>query len=239
VLVDALDEARDPLGIASSVLRRLARIAGVRTVVGTRRSLTEGPDLPHPRTTELVDALVMDRQRDQFLFLGDEPASISRYVASRLVRTKGSPYQGDLTKAQLLAEQVERRQQPFLFARLAVTELLARTPMEPTSAQLADLLGSGHRGLFARALDRFQAAHPPTVALLRTLAFGLGRGFPRRGLVWSTAAMALHPGMHITDDDIDRTLDLAAPYVTLDGEAGETTLRLAHQTFVEHFQGEA
>jgi hypothetical protein len=110
--------------------------------------------------------------------------------------------------------------------------------MEPGSSQLADLLRSGHRGLFIRALDRFQAEHPSTVALLRTLAFGLGRGFPRGGTVWTTAAMALHPGMRITPEDVDRMLELAAPYITYDGEAGETTLRLAHQTFVEHFQGE-
>jgi hypothetical protein len=237
VLVDALDEAVDPLGIASSVLRRLAVIPGVRVVVGTRRSLTEGPDLPDPVAEELLDALVLDSGRDRLLRLGDEPDSIARYVESRLLHTEGSPYRGDAELARWLAGEVQARGGPFLFARLAAAELLARPRLSRASPEVAALLDHGHRGLFARAVERFEAEHPPTAALLGTLAFALGRGFPRRDKVWATATEAVHPDMSITEAHIDRALVLAAAYITLDGEDGQSTYRLAHQTFVEHFLG--
>jgi hypothetical protein len=180
--------------------------------------------------------LVLDPERDRLLRLGDEPDSIARYVESRLLRTDRSLYHDDPEAASWLAREVQARGGPFLFARLAAAELLARPRFDRGSEDLATLLDHGHRGLFARAMERFQAAHPPTAALIATLAFALGRGFPRRDRVWATAAEALYPAIAITERDIDRALHLAAAYVTLDGEGGQGTYRLAHQTFVEHFQ---
>jgi WD40 repeat protein len=235
VMVDALDEAIDPPGIAGSVLRRLAAVPGVRVVVGTRRSLDEGPDLPDPVGEELLDALVLHPGRDRLLSLLDEPDSIARYVEGRLMRTESSPYRDDAGAARWLASEVADRGEPFLFARLAVAELLARPRFERGAAQIA-VLDHGHRGLFARAVERINREHPRTGALLHTLAFSFGRGFPRRDRVWATATEALSPALSISERDIDRALVLAAAYITLDGDEGQSTYRLAHQTFVEHFR---
>jgi hypothetical protein len=60
VLVDALDEAVDPLGIASSLLARLAALPGVRVLVGTRASTNETPDGPAD-DQNLLDALSAGR----------------------------------------------------------------------------------------------------------------------------------------------------------------------------------
>lgn len=63
---------------------------------------------------------------------------------------------------------------------------------------------------------------------------------PRDRGVWLTAATILGEsrGIGIGEDDIDRALEAAAPYITLDAEAGMSTYRLAHQTFVEFFGAE-
>lgn len=56
ILVDALDEAVDPLGIAGSLLARIAALPGVRVLVGTRASTNETPDAPAD-DQNLLDAL--------------------------------------------------------------------------------------------------------------------------------------------------------------------------------------
>lgn len=53
ILVDALDEAQNPLAIASFILRRLAALPCGRVVVGTRASTKEGPDWRRLRAAEL------------------------------------------------------------------------------------------------------------------------------------------------------------------------------------------
>jgi WD40 repeat protein len=237
LLVDALDEAVDPIQVATSVLSRLAVIPGVRVIAGTRRSRLEDPDQPESGSQELLDALTLDPERDRLLVLEDEPDRIGDYVERRLLGGDGSPYRGDPDAARRLAAEIQQRGGPFLFARLAATELRARPRLEPDSAELAALLGHGHGGLFVRAVERFAGEHAPTAALLRALAFALGRGFPRRGAIWAAATAALYPHLSIAEGDVDRALDLAAAYVTLDGEDRQGTYRLAHKTFVEHFQG--
>ena len=82
------------------------------------------------------------------------------------------------------------------------------------------------------------AAGGETYALLRALAFALGRGLPRADRVWATVAEALG-GVRADATAIDAALQQAAPYIALDGEDGQSTYRLSHQTFAEHFHGGA
>ena len=56
IVVDALDEAVDPLRVAA-VLRRIGAAPKVSLLVGTRRSTLEGPDQPDTDDTSLLDAL--------------------------------------------------------------------------------------------------------------------------------------------------------------------------------------
>jgi hypothetical protein len=60
ILVDALDEAVDPLGVAGSLLARIAALPGVRVLVGTRASTNETPDAPAD-DQNLLDALSAGR----------------------------------------------------------------------------------------------------------------------------------------------------------------------------------
>ena len=233
IVADALDEAQDPLGIAASLLRRLASTGRVKLLVGTRRSLREGVDQSDPIEHELIDALAP--RPDDVLVLVDEPQALERYSYGRLTAA-GSPLAHDPRRAEVMARRIAMSGQPFLFARLAVVEIVARP--DRTDDELEHLLSGGHRRLFQVGLGRLAMVSDAAVPLLRALAYGLGRGLPRRDNVWLSVARALHPSTAIDDTDVNQVLALAAPHIAHDGEAGQGTYRLAHRTYVEHFEAE-
>ena len=226
VMVDALDEAQNPLEVAA-VLRQLSEVPGCRVVVGTRRSTNEGPDLLEPDDTNLLDALAPTATVTVEL----DAEAVTRYVEHRLTSLPIDP-----GTAAAAARSVGAHNRHFLYARLAVHEILARPELLTADAQpeLAELLEEDHRGLFATAVDRLTVADRNFRPLLEALAHARGRGLPRADGIWATAAGAFTaspPG----EVDLDNLLLAAAPYVMLDGEHGQSTYRLAHQTFVEHF----
>lgn len=236
VLVDALDESTQPGPIAASLLRRLAVIPGVRVVVGTRQSLQEDPDDPVPKSQYLIDALAPLDGRDTILTLTDDPVAQHEYVVQRLKRASG--YNAESAGA--IADMVTARAGPFLFARLAAIEIGARQ-LQHDSPELTGgdgLLDGNHRGLFQAALRRFDEQLATATPLLRTLAYSFGRGFPEQGGIWITAARALHPHIEIGNADITEVRRVAAPYIAVDGDHGQTTYRLAHRTFAECFHAE-
>lgn len=231
VLVDALDEAQDPHAVAAF----LHDVAGgpLRVLVGTRRSLSEGPDQPaDPSHRELLDALGVDETG--LLTVERDREAVYAYAKQRLVRD-GSPYRGRPDVVTKVARQIAKRDQPFLFARLATAELLARPALDPAGPELGELLRHGHRGIFAAALERIAATDPAASAMVRALAYKRGRGMPRSGGIWALAARAVAEAAGPADGWEEAAIALAGPYITLDAEAGQSTYRLAHQTFVEHF----
>ncbi|MGW6199114.1 hypothetical protein ACWF0M_23410 [Kribbella sp. NPDC055110] len=229
VMVDALDEAQAPLAVAA-VLRQLSEVPGCRVVVGTRRSTNEGLDLLEPVDTNLLDAL----EPTATVTVDLDAEAVTRYVEHRL---RALPI--DSGTAAAAARSVGAHNRHFLYARLAVHEILARPDLLTAAAQpeLAELLEQDSRGLFATAVERLTVADRNFRPLLEALAHARGRGLPRADGTWATAAGAFMdspPG----ESDLDRLLVAAAPYVMLDGEHGQSTYRLAHQTFVEHFHAQ-
>ncbi|WP_280396996.1 hypothetical protein [Nocardia carnea] len=232
IIVDALDESRDPHSVAL-VLRRVARRGGTKVLVGTRQSIHDLPDIP-PSDTDVIDALGADS--GNFLVLEQDPAAVRRYVRTRL-RRSGIP-EPEVDCFVELAELIGGYRQPFLFARLAVHEILARPELLTAAEQSTAILDSGHRGLFRHAVARLAATAPKVEVLLRALARARGNGFPRTGGIWARVASALGPEP-IGDTDIETALALAAPYIMQDTEFGVTVYRLAHRTFVEWYRAEA
>jgi hypothetical protein len=57
LLLDALDEAAQPLQIAREMLAPLTRLPRFRIVVGARHSTREAPDHPAEGHRDLIDAL--------------------------------------------------------------------------------------------------------------------------------------------------------------------------------------
>ena len=235
LLADALDEAQQPHAIAASFLRRLAATPGVRVVVGTRRSVAEGPDLPEPTDQGLLDAVGTTREP---VVVDHDPEAVRAYIDARLEAAVFSPFSAEPVR-RATAARISARQAPFLMARLAVTELVARPELADDPRGIDELLAAGHRGLFGAAIDRLGRRSATTVALLRSLAFGLGRGLPRAGGVWATVCGAVSGSDPPDPDALDAALEEAAAFVTLDGDDAQSTYRLAHQVFVEHFAAEA
>ncbi|WP_410792627.1 hypothetical protein [Kribbella sp. C-35] len=230
VMVDALDEAQAPLEVAA-VLRQLSEVPSCRVVVGTRRSTNEGLDRLEPVDTNLLDAL----EPTTTVTVDLDAEAVTRYVEHRL---SALPIDHDTAAA--AARSVGAHNRHFLYARLAVHEMLARPDLLTPAAEpeLAELLEQDNRGLFATAVERLTVADRNFRPLLEALAHARGRGLPRADGIWATAAGAFTaspPG----EADLDNLLVAAAPYVMLDGEHGQSTYRLAHQTFVEHFHAQA
>jgi hypothetical protein len=126
LLVDALDEAVGPLTLASSVLRRITALPGIRIVVGTRASTRERPDEPTPADEDLLDALG-SAQGMRVFRIEREPSAIADYVIRRLsaARESGAFAADDDSIFDLASRIAEQPGRQFLYARLAVYEILA------------------------------------------------------------------------------------------------------------------
>lgn len=236
ILTDALDESQEPLTIAD-FFRRAAAIPQIRILVGTRRSLSEGLDQPVPRHQhELIDALGADDQ--SLIEVGLDPTASGEYVRRRLSVSR-SPYSHRKGSIDAIVRRIEEARQPFLFARLATAELLARPAVAPGDQLLDELLNGGHRRLFSAAVERISEVQPSARALLHALALSRGRGLPETGGIWVTVARTIGAGIAVPDIAVKKLIEHAAPYLTLDGEGGQSTYRLAHQTFVESFRSSA
>ncbi|MYW05511.1 hypothetical protein [Streptomyces sp. SID3343] len=240
ILLDALDEAVEPVAVAESVLRRMAAIPCCRLVVGTRASSTIGLDDCEPDSVDedLLDALG-GADKLTVIRVERDPEAVFGYVRARLgslgeAGQGGGRFTDDVVTE--VAELIRDQDREFLFARLAVHEIAARPMLLDATRRpaLEELLSGDHRRLFGHAVARLGGladAHEP---LLRALALARGRGMPRADRIWSTAATALAaPGIRIGEREISRLLEDAAPYVSLDAEHGQTVHRLAHRTFRE------
>lgn len=231
VLVDGLDEAVDPIAVASTVLRRLAELPGGRVVVGTRPSTGDAVDRPPRPVADLLDAL--SGPPTVRLELPRDPAAIGEYATRRLAGARAA---GKLDAADVEIDRVAALvgglgpERDFLFARLVVFEVLAR-PALLRDPELETLAAGDHRSLFRAAVDRLAAATPAALPLLEALAQARGRGVPRIEGIWATMATALGGGTTVTQADIDELLRTAAPYILVDAEYEYTVYRLAHQTY--------
>ena len=227
LLFDALDEAQAAEAIAYDLLRPLSRHPNVRVVVGTRRSLVEGPDLPAAPRPDLLEALAVSE--DETLVLGREPPAMATY-ARRWLAAKASELDPELVDH--VVQRIATVDQPFLFVQLALHELLARAD-DLDYATADTILAGGHGDVFAMAVDRLARQRPATAQLLRALAYAQGRGLPRHDGVWGAVARALNPNASFGERDIAQALVDGGRYTVLDGEHGQSVHRLAHRTFAE------
>lgn len=235
ILADALDEAQDPTTIASTVLLRLASLPRARVIVGTRASTKEGPDQPFTTDQDLLDAL--GQGNATIMTIKRDPVAIASYVKRRLAFALGEHAQASEAAIERVMVLSAAQEREFLFARLAVHEIIARPALlSPDFREgLETLMGGDHRTLFAAAVSRLAADSGTARHLLEALALARGRGLPRADRIWATVAGAIANGGAPREADIDHLLDAAAPYIMLDAEDGQSVYRLAHQTFREFF----
>ncbi len=234
VLVDALDESLEPVAIAESVLRPISELPNCRVVVGTRPGIADlDGDEQHD---DLVAALGAVGTMNKIPMRRDTKA-LRSYITKRLTEGGVSG-----TWVEAVAPAIVSGSGTFLFTRLAVNEVMARrlfldkdgkqrsVPDKAGHVELTKLLAGDHRALFRRAVRRLADEHAAARPLLEALAVARGRGMPRAGGVWRTAAEALS-GVPIADDDIDWLIQHAEAYLMLDAESRQSVYRLAHATF--------
>lgn len=236
VLVDALDEADDPRGVAE-VLQATAALPGCQILVGTR------PFERHPaggQPTDLLDALAPDGfEEDDLVILTSDSDAVFDYVRLRLAGARHVKL--DRSERDHAARVIAAQDPDFLGARLAVHEVLSRAGEEEhgrLARTLRDLVETGLKddALFEAALTRIVAESTAAAPLLRALALSEGRGLPRAGGVWAAAASGI-AGRTVTERDIDVLLRVAAPYVLIDAEDGRPVFRLSHEVFRELMDG--
>ncbi|MFD3804763.1 hypothetical protein ACFWTC_14285 [Streptomyces sp. NPDC058619] len=237
VLADALDEAQLPLATAEHILRRLASLPHVRVVVGTRRSTKRSPDVPQRDDQNLLEALgAAPDSAAVVINVRREPEAVIRYVRQRLTAAAHRiGFMGALANVDRLATDIASQGREFLYARLAVYEIIQSDALFGALDGLESLLASDHRQLFARTVDRLTALAPAYRPLLEALALAQGHGFPVRDGLWASAATAVSDDVTVSDADIVALTRAAAPYLMLDTEFGQSVYRLAHRTFAEHF----
>lgn len=162
LLADALDEAQEPIAIAGGILRRIAALPSGRVVVGTRASTDEDPDEPDAGHRNLLDALGPHAT----VMVERDPAAMSTYVTRRLTAAHAGHKLNESDAAiHKVASLVAGSDRQFLFARLAIHEILARPGvLDPSRRdELVTLLSGDHRSLFAVAVNRLAAVSPASI----------------------------------------------------------------------------
>jgi WD40 repeat protein len=229
VVIDAVDEALDPGGLVSAVLRPLVKTGpaeGLRLLLGTRPHLLESLGL-------VGTPVNLDDQRYA------DPESLYEYVRRGLTAYSPlSPYRS--ASAGLIAAVAkavaEAAGHSFLVA-LIVSRTLS------SAGNLPDPADPGWQaGLPATAADamhqdlefRLGADADRARELLRPLAFAAGAGFPWEDL-WAPMSSVLS-GHGYTDEDLIWLRRNAGSYVIEAMEAGHSVYRLYHAALAEYLR---
>ena len=244
IVVDALDEAVEPAGIAGKLLRPLAAdaaSAGVRVLIGSRPG----------REDELIDALGRDALRldlDQPPYL--ERTDLVEFVRRRLLLADDpdarTPYRDRQDLAGRVAAAVADRVYPtFLVAQLTTKALVQAGSVVDVEAPGWEL---GFPGSVADAMDGYLDRLAEDAAseqerrvrkrrlreLLTPLAYAEGEGLPRA--LWPAAATALAERSYSVEE-LHWLLDIAADYlVEQTTSEGGPVYRLYHQALADYLR---
>jgi Caspase domain/AAA ATPase domain len=227
VLIDALDEAANPVDLARQVLRPLIDLNGgrLRLLLGTRRPLLP---LLGDRT------VVLDLDDSTYA----DPPSVRAYIQRVLLESHPeSPYRGAPVKvtAGVTDALADAAGSSFLVARILAQSLAAaQQPAEPGDAGWRYSLPRSAGAAMSEDLrTRLGAQETRARELLLPLAYAQGAGLPHEG-IWPRLATALHPRRAYTDADVAWLRTTAGSYVTEMVEADRSSYRLFHQSLTEY-----
>ncbi|MEV7060899.1 AAA family ATPase [Streptomyces microflavus] len=256
VVIDGIDEARNPRRIITDVLRPLATLRAddgrplIRLLLGIRSSTTEGPDPSGadpagPTGGDLLSLL--QRATDASPALRTDALTaqddIATYTASLLHAdppTGSRLIDRDDDRVSRVATAVAEEVAPsFLDARLAAQQLHARSALpHPTDLGWRRQLRQGTHELLRQDLADValhgDATPEELLAVLRATAFAQGAGLPWAD-IWPAAVNALHP----TCDDAAAAIrqvvrdSRLTGYLTTAHEDGRTVYRPIHERVSE------
>ena len=191
IVLDGLDKTRNPAGIASSLLRPLAREGAANLLVGVRS--TEYEDSP----TELLRGVACQIDLDgQFA----DPQDLALYVERVLCESGPRGYRDDRGRTASLAQRVAERAAPsFLVAQLVCRSLCEQDVLlDAMPETFPDDVGAAMRDYISAIAERYVETGEDIGStmtrmrdLLTALAFAKGGGLPSDGAVWPAIATAL------------------------------------------------
>ncbi|MBI0295354.1 hypothetical protein JBE04_13005 [Streptomyces sp. PRKS01-29] len=250
LLADALDEARDPVHVAS-LLREATDHPNTLLIIGTRRTPYRDEQYPGGSRVDLPAVLGSNTERARVMELLPDPVAAADYAADgvrRVLRehsTDDPEWQETVvgTVREAVEQHVRDGSWQFLQASLVVQEI-QRNPQLLSSATdarhaLRRLLERDRTGLFGAAVEHITRDLPTALPFLQALALAHGRGLSRADGIWLRAAAGLAA---VEPARVDRPLDeralsdflsKAAAYVLLDGEDRRSVFRLAHRTYAD------
>ena len=229
IVIDALDEAKEPEKIADKILKPITPLATVRLLVGTRKELV-------PRLGTHVEPKYLD-SREYY-----DPADICDYVKLRLLARDepdiATPYRDKPYLADKVAEAVAAKAGTvFLIARLICENLIqAKEVVDLESAAWRDALPDTVSAAFGAYLSRFGVDEYRARDLLLPLAYAEGEGLPW-DILWAPLASALS-GRGYTDQDVAWVRDKAGAYIIEALQSGESVYRLYHQALADYFHND-
>jgi WD40 repeat protein len=239
VVVDALDEAKDPETIAF-LLRKIAPLAAVRLLVATR------PDTAQSQGGQRFEGLgnnTVELDLDSPKFLGR--SDLEDYLTRRLLAVeepnRHTPYRGRRDLVEPLAKAVAARCGRLFFVAQLVADALIEAEQPLTTKQAESLDFPATVGAaFENYLDRFDEVHDlskaTAVDLLRPLAYGEGAGIPF-GNIWPSMATALADSEYVAKD-IVKLNQYAGSFVIESLEDGQSVYRLYHAALADHLRAE-
>lgn len=225
LVLDALDEAREPTRIARELLVPLGATGRVKLLVGTRPELLD----------ELGPARRLHVDDPRYLAAGE----LAEFVTARLLRrgldTETTPYRGRDELARGVAAVVAEKAYPnFLIARLVSEDLLGLPgPAGPAEVRASGVPDTVNQA-FARYLARFGGDEQRVRDLLAPLAWAEGLGLPWDHL-WAPVASALS-GRPYHDRDVAWLLRHAGSFVVESLEQERSVYRLYHQALADHLR---
>jgi WD40 repeat protein len=263
VVIDALDEAEDPLALVNDVILPLARLrspdrgSAVRLLLGIRSSpvvsYTSDEHLHDGRADQLLrqltESLSAEDSAAQVLRTDgpDSVGDIAAYVATLLLAPADSPYHGAPEAAAEASRAVAMAVAPsFLDARIAADQLRrAGARQDLTEERWLERLADGTAGLLREDIKAVSlSTNVPAallVAALRATAFAPGAGMPWAE-VWPTATAALvaheygsgYASPEAADDAIRRLRSSRLTgYLATAEEDARTVYRPVHQRLAD------
>jgi WD40 repeat protein len=229
VAIDAIDEALDPSGLVSGVLRPLLEAGpakGLRLLLGTR---------PHLLVPLGVKDPVIDLDDKRYA----DPESLREYVRHALEPDDPeSPYYcvpADVTTA-IATAVATAAGHSFLVARIVSRTLLSNSEIpDPADRDWrARLPGTAAAAMHADLENRLGPEAAQARDLLRPLAFAHGAGLPWED-VWAALASELS-GHDYTDEHLIWLRKQAGSYVVEAMESGHSVYRLYHAALAEYLR---
>ncbi|NEB62012.1 hypothetical protein G3I61_20330 [Streptomyces diastaticus] len=263
VVIDALDEAEDPLALFNDVIlplarsRRLGRRGAVRLLLGIRSSpvvhYAADEDLIDERADQLLQQLSSSLLTEGITaqeIRSDGPGcigEITAYATTLLLAPQGSPYHGMPEAAAEAAHAIAAAVAPsFLDARIAADQLRrAETRQDLNEEDWLDRLADGTTGLLREDIKTVSlSTDVPAdllVAALRATAFAPGAGLPWAE-VWPAITAALvtqeHGHGYVSPEAADHAIrtfrsSRLTGYLAIAEEDARTVYRPVHQRLTD------